>query len=277
MSLRASASTALSSFDLGRMSRESFIADVEFHTELDSTNDRAIALAAEQDIATPLLVLTERQTAGRGRGQNHWWSAPGSLTFSLLFDTATIGVPMDRWPQVSLAAALAIRQTIADLLPGDDVRVKWPNDVFLRSRKVAGILVEIPPVRPQKLVLGVGINVNNSFTTAPAELREKATSLIDNQNLRCHATFDLTELLLRILQQVAAELTPLKASATGLATRWRPHCFLDGRTVHIASGATTHIGLCRSIDETGALHLETESGRHRLLSGVVSWWESQSQ
>ena len=54
-------------------------------------------------------------------GMNVWWSAPGSLTFSLLFDAATIGVPLDRWPQVSLAAALAVRQTVADALPGDDV------------------------------------------------------------------------------------------------------------------------------------------------------------
>jgi BirA family biotin operon repressor/biotin-[acetyl-CoA-carboxylase] ligase len=76
-----SASSAVNSFDPRTLRRETFIADAEFHAELNSTNNRAAALAARGDIAMPLLVLAERQTAGRGRGANAWWSAPGSLTF----------------------------------------------------------------------------------------------------------------------------------------------------------------------------------------------------
>ena len=270
----ASSATSVSSavigvFDTERLRRETFIAEVECHTELDSTNNRALALAANANSATPFLVLAERQTAGRGRGANAWWSAPGSLTFSLLFDAATIGVPLDRWPQVSLAAALAIRQTVADVLPGDDVRVKWPNDVFLRGKKVAGILVEIPPVRPQRLVLGIGLNVNNSFAAAPDELRSIATSMIDAVS----SPFTLNEVLLQLLQTLHGELTHLQQHPPNLANRWRPHCLLKGRTVHVAAGPVTHVGVCRGIDQSGALLLETESGRQRLLSGVVSRFE----
>ena len=270
-SFKTSSATSVSSaviglFDTERLRRETFIAEVECHAELESTNNRALALAANANSATPFLVLAERQTAGRGRGANVWWSAPGSLTFSLLFDSAAIGVPLDRWPQVSLAAALAIRQTVADVLPGDDVRVKWPNDVFLRGKKVAGILVEVPPLRPQKLVLGIGLNVNNSFAAAPAELRSIATALIDKQ---CHS-FDLTDVLLQLLTTLDRDFSRLGDEPPTLMDRWRPHCLLHGRIVHVAAGPMAHVGVCQGIDETGALLLETESGRQRLFSGVVS-------
>jgi len=304
MPLRTSASSAVSSFDLGRVRRESFTADVEFHAELESTNNRAVSLAAQSDIATPLLVWAEHQTFGRGRGNNSWWSAPGSLTFSLLFDATTIGVPIDRWPEVSLVAALAIRQTIADLLPGEEVQVKWPNDVFLRGRKVSGILVEIPPLRPEKLVVGIGVNVNNSFAAAPAALRSIATSLIDalepaqgdeianckmqianckmedepfdsvapsTQFAICNSSvYDPTDVLIRLLKALSQELARLQHGPRDLAARWRPHCFLHGRTVHVAAGATNYVGLCQGIDDTGALVLVNESGLQRFISGVVT-------
>lgn len=275
--LRTSASSAVS-VDLVRLRRETSIADVEFHTELESTNNRATNLAGQVDLATPLLVLAERQTAGRGRGNNVWWSAPGSLTFSLLFDATTIGVPIDHWPQVSLSAALAIRQTIAELLPGESVQVKWPNDVFLGGRKVSGILVEIPPVRPEKLVVGIGVNVNNSFAAAPAELRLIATSLIDiaesardGENAICNALpYDLTALLIQLLRHLSEELCKLEQSPTSLAARWRPHCFLHGRTIHVSAGPTNYVGHCQGIDDTGALVLVNESGLQRFISGVVT-------
>jgi BirA family biotin operon repressor/biotin-[acetyl-CoA-carboxylase] ligase len=267
-------------FDIERVRRDTFVADVEFHPEVDSTNSRAAIVAAKPNLVTPLLVLAERQTAGRGRGTNVWWSAPGSLTFSLLFDAATIGVPIDRWPQVSLAVALAIRQTIAELLPREVVQVKWPNDVFLNARKVAGILVEVPPVRPQKLVVGIGVNVNNSFAAAPPELHSIATSLIDaaqsaqlkitNYQLPISDSFDLTEILVGLLQGIDRELPQLKHATPNLTARWRPHCFLQGRTVQVTSGPTTHVGVCEGIDDTGALILHSETGVNCLLSGVVT-------
>jgi BirA family biotin operon repressor/biotin-[acetyl-CoA-carboxylase] ligase len=275
MPLRSSATSAVC-FDLARLRRETFIAGVEFHLEVDSTNNRAIALAGQPDGDSPLLVLAERQTLGRGRGGNVWWSAPGGLTFSLLFDAQSICVPIDRWPQISLSAALAIRQTIADLLPGETVQVKWPNDVFLRGRKVSGILVEIPPVRPEKLIVGIGLNVNNSFVDAPAKLRAVATSLIDvaqsaqDEEIANCNPFDRTDVLVRLLQAIASELSHLQHAAPNLATRWRPHCFLDGRIIHITSGPTTHVGLCQGIDNTGALILVNQSRSQRLISGVVT-------
>ena len=69
-------------FDLDRLGAETFVAQVQFHETIDSTNTAALAASEQEDLQLPLLVLAGEQTAGRGRGSNTWWSATGSLTFS---------------------------------------------------------------------------------------------------------------------------------------------------------------------------------------------------
>ena len=77
-------------FDLPRIQAQSFLRQIDFHTELGSTNDRAAELATAAAVQTPALVLAERQTRGRGRGRNIWWSSAGALTFSLLLDSLAV-------------------------------------------------------------------------------------------------------------------------------------------------------------------------------------------
>jgi biotin-(acetyl-CoA carboxylase) ligase len=105
-------------------------------------------------------------------------------------------------------------------------------------------------------------------------LRSIATSMIDqlpitNPQLPI-SNLDPTETLVQLLSSLDLELGNLRQDPASLAARWRPHCLLQRRTIHVAAGPITHVGVCRSIDETGALLLETESGTQRLLSGVVS-------
>ena len=93
----------LDPIDLERLLGESFLAAAEHHPKLDSTQDRAAAAAAAGSRG-PLLIVADRQTAGRGRGSNRWWTGAGSLAFSLLFDPAVWGlsspaVPLRRWPR----------------------------------------------------------------------------------------------------------------------------------------------------------------------------------
>ena len=83
----------------------------------------------------PLLVVADRQTAGRGRGANRWWTGPGALAFSLLVDGRTVGADRSRSPLVALAAAVAVVDTVAPLLPAHQVGIHWPNDVLVAERK----------------------------------------------------------------------------------------------------------------------------------------------
>ncbi len=249
---------------------ETFVKQVEFHAEIGSTNDRALDLAAaEVSSETPLLIWALEQTAGRGRGANRWWASGGALTFSLLLDTKSLELPQERWPQVSLATGLAVCAALEELLPQAEIGLKWPNDVFLHGRKICGILVEIPPRQSGKLVVGIGINVNNSLDNAPPELWPTATALCDASN----RTWDLPMVLIQVLQQLERHLQQLSANDPELPRRWNELCFLQGRLIHHTVGDRVTIGVCQGVDQQGALLLQTELGLSRVLGGVITKWE----
>ncbi|MEX2286292.1 MAG: biotin--[acetyl-CoA-carboxylase] ligase [Planctomycetaceae bacterium] len=251
---------------LRRIQNETFVTQVEFHRELPSTNDRAVELIAEGRFSAPLLILAERQTAGRGRGGNRWWSGPGALTFSLVLDAGALRLSADRRPQISLTAGLGVCQALDEALPNHKFGLKWPNDVFLGARKVCGILVDVPSQKPECLIVGIGINVNNSFQDAPEELRPLATSLADTTGER----FDPAEVLIRVLLELARSLELLLGEQSALRSAWMSRCILHGRTVHLQSGPRMTVGVCRGIDIDGALLLETDSGMERALGGVIA-------
>ena len=117
--------------DAVRVMRETALARVEHHPTLASTNDRAAQCAGHKAIEMPLLVVADEQTAGRGRGGKRWWSSSDSLMFSLLVDAATVAAGEDRSPLVALAAAVAVVDSIASLLPTHQVGIHWPNDVYV--------------------------------------------------------------------------------------------------------------------------------------------------
>jgi BirA family biotin operon repressor/biotin-[acetyl-CoA-carboxylase] ligase len=243
------------------------IKHLERHAELDSTNNRAALLAAEANLPLPALVVAERQTAGRGRGSNAWWSSAGALTFSLLID-ASHDLSPARWPLVSLGAAIAVANVLEGLLPERDIRLKWPNDVFANGRKICGILVEAPPVRPARLVVGIGLNVNNSLRAAPEEIRARATSCCDESS----ASFDPERVLELVVEETLAQIEAVASGALNLAERWSPRCLLAGRQVVIGTPATDVRGTCQGIDAEGALLVQTGGEVRRLFAGVVKQW-----
>lgn len=262
---------AYNRIDRRRLEQAAPVAAVEWHAELASTNDRALALAAESQTphALPLVIVAERQAAGRGRGGNTWWAAEGALTFSLLLDTSALELPPARWPLASLTTGLAVCETLDQLAPQAWAALKWPNDVYLRERKACGILIEAPPAIADRLVVGIGINVNNGFADAPPEVRQRAISLKDATGL----PFDMTEVLLRVLGQLALRWKQLAAGDIEFAALWQRWCLLTGRHVTVASGNTPVRGLCRGIDAEGALLVTTEQGEQRLFAGTVVGWE----
>jgi BirA family biotin operon repressor/biotin-[acetyl-CoA-carboxylase] ligase len=258
-----------SSPDLDRIRSSGLVREAEFHAEIGSTNDRAAELARQPSLACPFLVLAARQTAGRGRGSNRWWSAPGALTFSLILEARQTGLPVERWPQIALAAGAAVCEAIEQSIPDAAVRLKWPNDVYLGGKKTSGILVEAPAVATGRLLVGVGVNVNNSFADAPLELQPFATSMTD---VACRA-FDSTDVLLAILARFEFWLSDLAGNEHELFERWRARCLLAGKRVRLSAGSRQFSGICQGIDDTGRLMLSTPDGIERHLSGTVVSFE----
>lgn len=250
-----------------RLMAETFLRGVEHHAEIASTNDRALTLCADAELAVPFLVIADQQTSGRGRGSNRWWSSDGALLCSVIVDATEYRLPESRWPQISLTAGAAICQTLHALLgPQPSVGLKWPNDVWLNGRKAAGILVEIPATRRGRLVIGVGLNVNNSFADAPSELRPLATSMRDETGIEV----DRREVLRGWLRQLDEDLRRLAMFDGSLVERWQSLCVLRDRTVSLKVGEQFITGRCLGIAEDGALRLQTPSGEQRLYGGTVS-------
>src|SRR5262249_38308999 len=137
------------------------VARIDYHESIGSTSDRAMEIGALDETALPLLVVAEQQTAGRGRGADRWWSAKRALTVSLVLDAPHDRLPADRWPQVALLAGVAVCEALQGLAPRAELRVKWPNDVYLADGKVGGILCESIAGMSDRLVVGIGVNVNN--------------------------------------------------------------------------------------------------------------------
>ena len=164
--------------DLDRIQDESPVRVVQYYRQLPSTSDRALQLARVDECETPLVVLAELQTAGRGRGSNRWWAGPGALTFSLVVDLEN-GQRAVGDTRISLATALAVRDALSTFDRTARFQLKWPNDIYLQSRKIAGILLERPALYLNRLVVGIGVNANNSLQGAPAALQETSNSFCD--------------------------------------------------------------------------------------------------
>jgi BirA family biotin operon repressor/biotin-[acetyl-CoA-carboxylase] ligase len=252
--------------DLDMICRSTFVEQIEFHPTIDSTNNRALAVAGEPGILTSRLILTEVQTGGRGRGANRWWASRGALTFSLLIRTDSVPLPPQRLPLASLTVGLAVCEALEEMLSLPDIRIKWPNDVYIGLRKVGGILIELPPGVPELLVIGIGINVNNSMQRAPDELRSSVIALCDASG----NILSLQQVLLPVLVRLQTRLAAVDQHNTELMDHWRSRCLLTNRTVQVVSPARRIEGLCRGIDHEGALLIETQDRLERCFGGTVA-------
>tara|TARA_B100001123_G_scaffold248973_1_gene277999 strand:- start:112 stop:993 length:882 start_codon:yes stop_codon:yes gene_type:complete len=261
------ADDARNRLDSDRIVRESFVEQVRSHETIDSTNDDALEFCRNNLCSVPLLVVTSRQTAGRGRGSNQWWSSAGALTCSLVIQPAHFGIAEQQWPKASLTTGLAICLALDTLARQQEVALKWPNDVWMNRRKICGILIEVGGRRPAPtLVIGIGINVNNSFAGAPDELQEIATSLVDTTG----TVFDLTGVLVEVLGEFERQLARLRDDDRQLAAEWRARCALRGRFVELEAGRQKIQGTCLGIDADGALMLQTPTGQERFFGGVIT-------
>jgi BirA family biotin operon repressor/biotin-[acetyl-CoA-carboxylase] ligase len=254
-------------FDLPRISGAGLVRHVDWHESLGSTNDRALELAARGG-EPPLLVLTERQTGGRGRGTNRWHSAPGALTFSLVLDASAEVVAPGDLSQAALVAGLAVCEALEGLAPQAAWRVKWPNDVYADGRKLCGILCESAQLREGRLVIGIGINVNNSLSAADLPFAAGALVDLDGQ------VRDLTTVLIAVLARLEARWQEFLGQGFVLsAAGYRARCLLSGKWLTVASGPERLVGFCQGIDDAGALLLTTERGPRTVVSGSVDVWE----
>jgi BirA family transcriptional regulator, biotin operon repressor / biotin---[acetyl-CoA-carboxylase] ligase len=240
----------------------------EFHyfAEIDSTNTYARRLA-ENGGRDGELVIAESQTAGRGRLGRHWVSPPNiNLYFSFILRP---NLPPARAPQISLMAAVALAETLQSFLPVLPI-IKWPNDIIVNGRKLAGILTEMSCVseRVDFVILGIGLNVNYPLHLMPEEIRQRATSIF----AECRKETRREDLLRRLIQDLDRCYGEIeRIGFAGLARRWEAYFGFSGQRVRIELLDQVMFGTAKGIDQGGALLLEDDHGKlQRVIAGILT-------
>jgi BirA family biotin operon repressor/biotin-[acetyl-CoA-carboxylase] ligase len=243
--------------------RENLLAgSIHYFPETTSTNDAARALA-EHGPGGNALVMTDYQTAGRGRLDRSWSAPPGKgLLFSLLL-RPTIGV--ERVMQVTMAAGLGCVAGIrrACRMPA---RLKWPNDITLGGRKAGGMLSEFALEGDALLyvIVGIGLNVNFDPRTV-AGIPPEATSLM----VELARSQPRAPLLHAILEEIEPRYRAVCAGES-LRGEWARALETVGRTVRVATHSATIEGTAEDVDESGALILRrTDGTRQAVHAGDV--------
>jgi len=233
-----------------------------WRVEITEASPSTNALASERARAGEeegLVVVTEHQTAGRGRLDRVWETpARSSLTFSVLLRP---DAPAQDWPWLPLLTGYAVQAALADRLP--DIALKWPNDVLVEERKLAGILVErIDTRQGPAAVVGVGINISQTLQELPVAL---ATSV----ELETGEPVDRTDVFGQVLGSLHG-LQGLLFDPEALRTAYADVCSTIGREVDIhLPGDAVRRGEALDIDARGALVVSSADGTFTVGAGDV--------
>ena len=252
---------------LSRMGAGTLIRDILVFEETDSTNERAAA-AGRSGAAGGLAIFAERQTCGRGRFGRRWDSASHvGLWFSLLLRPTCA---FARWPRITTAAAAAIASALDRILPGGvSARIKWPNDILVSGRKVAGILMETGVDRQQQpfAVLGIGLNANHGANMFPSELAEKATSLLQVVGRKV----DRSDLAVSIFEELESRFSLLDSGFDRVIGEVSQRSALLGEWVQLREAGEILAGRAEALDAEGRLLLRRSDGSiQRLNAGEVT-------
>lgn len=223
----------------------------------------------------PFVVTADEQTAGRGRQNNTWWTGQGSLALSMMLDAHEYGLMPQTSAQLSLgigfAAMKALRLITEETLAGSDnaensmpnIEIRWPNDVYVNDRKITGILIEAPNMH--HVVIGIGVNTNNSAADAPEELRDKIVTLSDVLGQKIAKNRFIYLLCLEIM----AILQYFPSQLPQLLDQVEQNLYQVGKTVNISREDGLIIGECLGLNGDGSLRILTETGETAVVSGVT--------
>jgi BirA family biotin operon repressor/biotin-[acetyl-CoA-carboxylase] ligase len=242
--------------------------DVHWYPSVTSTMDLA-SEAAQVGASEGWVVLADEQTAGRGRRGRHWSSPPGAgLYLSFVLRPALQAMRPSLVSLLTLAAGVAVRDAITRA-SGLTPDLKWPNDVMVNQRKLAGILAEGVSIGTslQTVILGIGINVSRG--SHPSVLAERATSL----EAEMSQPPDRVALLQEVLVMMATRYDQLRSGRPDqVLDAWRaaaPRC--HGASIEWDSPQGVRHGLSAGVDHDGALLVTTSQGTERIIAGEVRW------
>ena len=241
--------------------------DIRLYATVASTNS-VLRDLAKQGVGEGTVVIADEQTAGHGRLQKSWFSPPGVNVYaSVLFRPA---IPLREVPGFSFISSLALADAIA--LEGLQPAIKWPNDVLIDRKKVAGSLVECASTgrKVEYVILGVGVNVNVKADALRAALGDAARAA-DSLGAAAGREIDRNVFaanFLNLLDKWAGVFT--EKGPAPLLEAWRDRDILTGRRAQVRGEGETYDGRVLGVDREGYLMLRSPRGaRRRVLTGEV--------
>lgn len=245
-----------------RVAEQTFVRHVVHLDTTDSTSDEARRRLAEGGEPLPFLVVADRQTRGRGRRENRWWTGEGSLAMTLCVGADSLGLLARKTPLLSLATALSVAEAASGVLLHREATVHWPNDVYVGERKLAGILIESAA---KSFLIGIGVNTNNQSSDAPEELAPRVATLRD----LCARPIDSARVAVEIMRRFEENLMHGADSLGLLLGEVNRRCGQKGRKLTIRHGADQIAGTFAEISLDGELIVENSRGRHTVPSGTI--------
>lgn len=225
-----------------------------------STNEEAVELA-KKGVEEGTVVLAKEQTRGRGRKERYWHSPEGGLWFStVLYPDIEPSSAM----MVTMCASIAIAQALRRI-SSVDACIKWPNDVMVRGKKIAGVLTEMHASTKgfRYVVVGIGINVNNPI---PEELEDRAVSLKDV----CDSEIDPEELLPCVLKEMDILYRMIaEGRYQEMISMWLDNTDMIGMKVRVTRECDVVYGQVSGIDEVGRLLVDVDGEVIRVVTGDV--------
>lgn len=229
--------------------------DIQRFPTIDSTNTWVIE-QARNGAAEGLVAVAEEQTAGRGRLGRTWIAPPGSsLLMSVLLRPT--GLPMDRLHLATAAVAMSGADALS-AVAGVSPDLKWPNDLLVGTRKLAGVLTE---VEASAVVVGIGINC-----TWPDELPVEIANVAVAANHVAGRPVSTAEVLAVLLERLGGRLD---AGWDDVASEYRVRCATVGREVRVELAEESFSGFAAEVENDGALIVLSDDGPRRVVAGDV--------
>ena len=239
------------------------MAEIEILPVIDSSN-RYLMAAASQGIPSGTVVLAEQQTAGRGRLGRTWLSPFGcNIYCSLLW---RFSLASNVLSGLGIVIAVALARSLSVYV--EDIKIKWPNDIFWHQQKLAGILLEMQGEAngPAAVVIGIGLNVN-----MPESSGQQIDQPYTDLHSACGKNLSRNVLAAQFIEQLVLAIQEFEVQGLGnFVTNWSQWDMLLDRPVEFAMANQTISGVSRGIDASGALRLESDGVVKSYMAGEVS-------
>ncbi|MBL0711731.1 MAG: bifunctional biotin--[acetyl-CoA-carboxylase] ligase/biotin operon repressor BirA [Colwellia sp.] len=246
------------------LAEEGLGCDIEVHNLIDSTNSYLMRRLPNQ-VTQGQVCLAEYQSAGRGRRGRQWISPFGSQIYLSIYWRLEQGLSAAMG--LSLVTALAVSDAIYSLT-NIEVQLKWPNDIYLGGVKLAGILIDLEgqAVEPSHSVIGIGLNLN-----MPAQAAEKIDQKWTDLQSHSHKKIDRNALSAQLIYHLLKRLQQHQCDGlTTMIDEWHTRDFYLNKRVKLLTGNNTTRGICRGVNNQGALMLEVDGQVKPIYGGEVS-------